>query len=75
MAQADCRPGKTHVQVCLTPAQVRSLFAAINTAGLLSAGRIRRHDRQQEADLESAIAALEQASGVSQGATDEWLLD
>jgi hypothetical protein len=75
MALADCRSAKPHVQVRLTPAQIRSLFAAINTAGMLSAGRVRRHDRQQEADLAEAIDALERASGISQGATDEWLLD
>jgi hypothetical protein len=75
MALADCRSAKTDVQVRLTPDQIRSLFAAINTAGMLSAGRVRRRDRQQEADLCEAIDALEQASGISQGATDEWLLD
>ena len=75
MAAVDCRSPKTHVQVRLTTGQIRSLFAAINTAGMLSAGRIRRPDLQQEADLLAAIDALETASGISQGATDEWLLD
>lgn len=75
MALADCRSAKPHVQVRLTPGQIRSLFAAINTAGMLSASRVRRHDQAQEADLLAAIEALEQASGISQGATDEWLLD
>lgn len=75
MATSDCRSPKSHVQVCLTQAQIRSLFAAINTAGMLSAGRIRRPDHKQEADLMAAIDALEAASGISQGATDEWLLD
>lgn len=75
MAATDSHSPRTHVQVRLTAGQVRSLFSAINTAGLLSAGRIRRRDHEQEADLAAAIAALERASGVSQGATDEWLLD
>lgn len=75
MALADCRSPKTHVQVRLTPDQIRSLFAAINTAGALSAGRVRRHDWRQEDDLLAAIDALERASGLCQGEADEWPLD
>lgn len=75
MAAADCRSTRTHVQVRLTTDQIRSLFAAINTAGMLSAGRILRHDHNQAADLEAAIGALERASGLCQGDADEWLLD
>ena len=75
MALADCRSPKPHVQVRLTPDQIRSLFSAINTAGMLSAGRVRRPDHQQQADLLAAIDALERASGLCQGEADEWLLD
>ena len=75
MALTDSRSAKTHVQVRLTAGQIRSIFSAINTAGMLSAGRIRRHDYEQEADLVAAIAALERASGVCQADSDEWLLD
>ncbi len=75
MAGTDCRLGKSHVQVKLTPEQVKALFSAINTAGWLSAGRICRHDREQEFALLAAIDALEQASGLWQADADEWLLD
>lgn len=75
MAAQDCRSAKTHVQVRLTPRQVESLFSAINTAGRLSAGRVRRHDWRQQADLLAAIEKLERASGLCQGEADEWLLD
>lgn len=75
MAAKDCRSGKTHVQVRLTPRQVESLFSAINTAGRLSAGRVLRHDYKQQADLMAAIDALERASGLCQGKADEWALD
>jgi hypothetical protein len=75
MAGTDCRLGKTIVQVKLTPDQVKALFSAVNTAGRLSAGRIRRHDREQEFALLAAIEALEQASGLWQADADEWLLD
>lgn len=68
-------PSQTdHVQVSLTLRQIRSLFAAINTAGALSAGRIQRQD-PLASDLCEAIASLEQASGVEQAQVDEWLLD
>ena len=74
MAAQDCRSAKTHVQVRLTPRQVKSLFSAINTAGMLSAGRIRRLDEYAD-DLEAAIDALERASGLCQADADEWHLD
>jgi hypothetical protein len=75
MAAKDCRSGKTRVQVKLTRDQVKALFSAVNTAGLLSAGRIRRHDSKQEIALLDALAALEQASGLRQTDADEWPLD
>lgn len=75
MPSTDCRPGKTSVQVRLTVGQIRSIFSAINTAGMLSAGRIRRVDQKQTADLIAAIDTLEKASGVDQAEIDEWLLD
>jgi len=75
MAGTDCRLGKTIVQVKLTKEQVKALFSAVNTAGRLSAGRICRHDREQESALLAAIDALEQASGLCQADADEWLLD
>jgi hypothetical protein len=75
MAATDCRSGKDRVQVKLTREQVEALFSAVNTAGRLSAGRICRHDREQEFALLAAIDALEQASGLWQADADEWLLD
>lgn len=75
MAATDCLPGKACVQVRLTHEQVKALFSAVNTAGRLSAGRICRHDRDQEFALLAAIDALEQASGLWQADADEWLLD
>lgn len=75
MAATDCRLGKTRVQVRLTHEQVRAIFAAVNTAGRLSAGRVCRHDREQEFALLAAIDLLEQASGLWQADSDEWLLD
>ncbi len=75
MAAKDCRSGKTRVQANLTRDQVKALFSAVNTAGLLSAGRIRRHDSKQEIALLAALDALEQASGLCQADADEWLLD
>ena len=74
MALADCRSPKPHVQVRLSPDQIRSLVAAINTAGRLSAGRILRRDPLED-DLMDAIEKLERASGLCQGEADEWLLD
>jgi len=75
MAATDCRSGGTSVQVRLTLEQVEALFSAVNTAGRLSAGRICRHDREQEFALLAAIDALEQASGLWQADADEWRLD
>ena len=74
MAAKDCRSGETNVQVRLTVGQVESLFSAINTAGLLSVGRIRRPDERAD-DLLAAIDALERASGLCQADADEWPLD
>lgn len=75
MAAKDCRSGKTHVQVRLTLRQVESLFSAVNTAGMLSAGRVRRRDAERDGDLLEAIDALERASGLCQSNADEWVLD
>ena len=65
---------KATVRVQLTVDQVRSIFAAINTAGMLSAGRVKR----QPADathLLDAIARLERATGLDQSLVDEWVLN
>lgn len=59
------------VQVRLTVTQIRSIFAAINTAGMLSAGRINCQPADA-GDLVAAISALEKASGLDQAAVDEW---
>ena len=74
MEDMDCRVEKAHVQVSLTIDQVQSLFSAINTAGLLSAGRIRRLQPQEES-LSAAIESLESASGLLQSEAGEWPLD
>lgn len=62
------------VQVRLTVSQIRSIFAAINTAGMLSAGRIIRQPADAD-ELLDAISALERASGLDQATIDEWRLD
>lgn len=70
MAQ-HCRTEKKRVQVALTTQQIRSLFAAVNTAGLLSAGMVDAQPADCDA-LCDAIAVLEAASGIGQSDVDEW---
>lgn len=70
----DCHPNNTGIQVDLTRDEIRAIFSAINTAGLLSQGRIKRHS-PLDRDLDDAIAKLEHKSGLFQGDEDEWLLD
>lgn len=70
----DCHADRTRFQVALTESQIRGIFAAINTAGLLSRGRVRRRQRH-EAALVSAIERLERASGIEQAEVEEWVLD
>lgn len=70
----DCHADRTRFQVALTEPQIRGIFAAINTAGLLSRGRILRHQRH-EAALVAAIERLERASGIEQAEVEEWVLD
>ena len=70
----DCATQPTHIQVRLTRDEIRAIFAAINTAGLLSRGRIKRRSPLDQSLL-SAIAKLEDRSGLVQAAEDEWPLD
>lgn len=70
----DCHADRTRFQVALTESQIRGIFAAINTAGLLSRGRILRRQRHEDA-LVAAIDRLERASGVEQAEVEEWILD
>lgn len=70
----DCLTQATHIQVRLTRDEIRSIFAAINTAGLLSRGRVKRRSPLDGALL-SAIEKLEDRSGLVQAAEDEWPLD
>lgn len=70
----DCATQTTHIQVRLTRDEIRAIFSAINTAGLLSQGRIKRHS-PLDRDLDDAVAKLEHCSGLFQGDEEEWLLD
>jgi hypothetical protein len=75
MNTTESRTPKTSIQVSLTRRQVRSVFAAINTAAMLSAGRIQRRDESQDMALAALISTMERASGVLLEEVDEWLLD
>lgn len=70
----DSVAGKNSVQVRLTVNEIRSIFAAINTAGMLSAGRISRQP-DDATQLLAAIEKLESASGMDQGEIAEWTHD
>lgn len=65
-------PGR-NVSVTLSVNEIRSLFAAVNTAGMLSAGRVDNRDALEGA-LVSAITKLEAASGVDRETVDEWIV-
>lgn len=69
----DSVAGKKSVQVRLTVNEIRSIFAAVNTAGMLSAGRISRQP-DDATQLLDAIAKLENASGIDQGEVSEWVI-
>jgi hypothetical protein len=62
-----------NVSVTLSVSEIRSLFAAVNTAGMLSAGRVADRDAL-EGTLMSALAKLEDASGVERETVDEWAM-
>ena len=66
---------KTGIQVSITRRQIRSVFAAINTAAMLSAGRIHRRDESQDRALASFISTMERATGFLLEEVDEWPLD
>lgn len=70
----DCHSATAGIQVGLTLDEIRSLFSAINTAGLLSQGRIKRVS-PLDYDLQEAVRKLEHESGLFQSDEDEWLLD
>lgn len=70
----DCHSEIDLIQVSLTRDEIRSIFSAINTAGLLSQGRIKRHS-PLDRDLDDAVAKLEAESGLFQSDEEEWLLD
>ena len=75
MNATKSRTPKTSIQVSLTRRQIRSIFAAINTAAMLSAGRIYRRDEAQDRALAALISTMERATGVLLEEVDEWLLD
>ena len=70
----DCHPSNTGIQVDLTRDEIRAIFSAINTAGLLSQGRIKRVS-PLDFDLDEAVKKLEHYSGCFLSEEDEWLLD
>ncbi len=63
-------PGR-NISVILSVNEIRSLFSAVNTAAMLSAGRVVDRD-SLEGRLVSAIAKLESASGVDRTCVEEW---
>ncbi len=62
-----------NVSVTLSVPEIRSLFAAVNTAGMLSSGRVAERDAL-EGTLMSALSKLEDASGVERETVDEWAM-
>jgi hypothetical protein len=62
-----------NVSVTLSVSEIRSLFSAVNTAGMLSSGRVVDRDALEGA-LVSALAKLEDASGVERETVDEWAM-
>jgi len=62
-----------NVVITLTAAEVRSIFSAVNTAGMLSSGRVVERD-SLEGPLVSAVEKLESASGLHAEDVDEWTL-
>ena len=75
MNATKSRTPKTSIQVSLTRRQIRSIFAAINTAAMLSAGRIHRRDEAQDRALAAFILTMERDTGILLEEVDEWLLD
>lgn len=75
MKATESRTPKTSIQVSLNRRQIRSIFAAINTAAMLSAGRIQRRDEPQDRSLFAFVSAVERATGILLEEVDEWLLD
>lgn len=70
MRTRNVRTGTRRVQVSLDMTEIKAIFAAINTAGTVTAGVV-EHQRYL---LGGVIKKLERASGIDCCSVEEWTL-